>query len=183
MENFDERYKKFSETMKNGEGDGMQRLDKAMHEMQMDIFSKMPVWAKFNFFCNITTSKSDDEIDWDKVNKILDENKDEYSFNIYETIKNKQQLIETRINCITAQCGLGAWIKGTCKDCGEIFYLGFDEVEFFRNNNLRVPKRCHKCRDKKNGKSVAQKNIVKTTQPAQQKEKTAFEIAMEKLDM
>lgn len=37
-------------------------------------------------------------------------------------------------------------MKRTCKQCGAEFTLSADEIAFYRNKNLHLPKRCEKCR-------------------------------------
>jgi len=34
-----------------------------------------------------------------------------------------------------------------CKDCGQLFYLYDEEIEFFKNKGLNIPRRCIKCRN------------------------------------
>jgi len=36
-----------------------------------------------------------------------------------------------------------------CKDCGQLFYLYDEELDFFKKKNLNTPKRCIKCRNVK----------------------------------
>ena len=116
-----------------------------------------PLWMRLNLLANkvgnaLSQGHTGADINWSKINKYLTENVDEYEFNCFDTIKCPDDLFEVRAECIGASVGMGIWQKHTCKDCGETFYMTFNEVEFFKNKELHVPKRCKKCRDKrKNG--------------------------------
>lgn len=116
-----------------------------------------PLWMRLNLLANkvgnaLSQGHTGEDIDWGKINRYLTENVDEYEFNCFELVKCPDDLFEVRADCVLASSGVHAWQKHTCKDCGEVFYLTWGEVEFFRNKELHVPKRCKACRDKrKNG--------------------------------
>ncbi len=43
-------------------------------------------------------------------------------------------------------------MKRICKDCGRTFELSPGEIQFYKEKNLSLPKRCKECRDKKKRK-------------------------------
>ena len=71
----------------------------------------------------------------------------EYDFNCYSRITTPEQFFEARESCIESSVFNLAWQKHICKDCGNTFFMNFSEVEFFRNKELHLPKRCRKCRE------------------------------------
>jgi hypothetical protein len=144
-------------------------------ETANDMLKDAPIWMRLTFLCNCTHNNNDDQIDWEKVNKILEDNASIYDFSAYEKITTRLQLHEARINCIASDYGLGAWYKATCKTCGEEFYMTKGEVKFFEKNNLQLPKRCQACR-----KGEKKAKITNKILPIIEEEKTAIQIAMEK---
>lgn len=133
------------------------KMRELFQSIEEEFLRTKPLWMRLNLLSNklgnaLSQGHTSDDINWGKINKYLTENVDEYDYNCVDLIKCPDDLFNTRANCIAASCGLGAWQKHTCKDCGETFYMTYSEVEFFRNKELHVPKRCKKCRDKrKNG--------------------------------
>ena len=52
-------------------------------------------------------------------------------------------------------------LKQSCVSCGRQFTLTDKEIEFFKNKNLNLPKRCKECREKRNEKeNRAKKNFL-----------------------
>ena len=135
--------------------------NRKMRELYGEIEDKFlrtkPMWMRLNLLSNkvgtaLSQGYTEADIDWGKINKYLTENIGEYDFNCIDTIKCSDDLFEVRDDCISASLDMGIWQKHTCKDCGETFYMTFGEVDFFKNKELHIPKRCKKCRDKrKNG--------------------------------
>ncbi len=51
-------------------------------------------------------------------------------------------------------------LKQNCVSCGKQFTLTDKEIDFFKNKNLNLPKRCEECRkEKREQKELAKKNF------------------------
>ena len=96
-------------------------------------------------------------IDWEKVNDILLCNINQYDFNVVDPVKSLADLndIQDRINSASLLPNL-PWRRCKCKDCKKLFYMGIDEVDFYRRKKLDTPKRCPDCRKARKAKN--QKN-------------------------
>lgn len=44
---------------------------------------------------------------------------------------------------------MSSTIKKTCRDCGRIFEIGFDEAREFLDRGFQIPVRCSGCRKNK----------------------------------
>ena len=125
--------------------------------VEEEFFRTRPLWMRLNLLANkvgtaLSQGHTGADIDWGKINKYLTENVDEYDFNCFDLVKCPDELFTVRADCISASMNIGAWQKHTCKDCGKTFYMMYSEVDFFKNKELHVPKRCKDCRSKrKNG--------------------------------
>ena len=65
-----------------------------------------------------------------------------------ETIKNNNCIIKNRLVRFNNPKGELVLQQNTfiCKDCGDLFYLFDDELKFFTDKKLHIPKRCGNCR-------------------------------------
>lgn len=136
----------------------LEECNRKMREMfqkaEIETLQKMPMWMRFNYLGNklaraVKDGVSNNDIDWDKLNHLLSDGRDEYDFNCYDYITTPEQFFEAREWCIESSILNLAWQKHICKDCGNKFTMNFSEVEFFRNKELHLPKRCPKCRAKR----------------------------------
>lgn len=133
------------------------KVNELFKTIQDDFLRTRPLWMRLNLLANqvgnaLSQGHTGEDINWGKINEYLTENLDEYEFNCFDAVKCPDELFEVRADCIFASSGISPWQKHVCKDCGETFYLMYGEVEFFRNKELHVPKRCKDCRNKrKNG--------------------------------
>lgn len=123
---------------------------------QRETLLTFPMWMRFNYICNsinqaLTNGLTEADIDWDKVNELLTTNRDEYDFNFFKRIETVEQLVWARADCIAASLDSydGIWQEHTCKDCGNTFVMSYNEVEFYKEKGLHVPKRCKACRNKR----------------------------------
>lgn len=161
--------------------DALVRFDKAMTTVREAMLTDAPLWQKFNFFVNTIGHLNDNEIDWDKVNKVLSEKLDKYDSNLYTGVafSSKEQLLEASATIIAASCLDGDWYHVKCKECGKEFNLSYNEVQFYKRKELDIPKRCYNCR--KGIKKTDNPNTVATVKPEPTvKAKTAMELAFEK---
>lgn len=122
---------------------------------------------RLNFILNTTTSNPlpgvlsdtdksaipypDDKINWDMVNKILfgiPSIYGDYNYNLPKEIHSREELIELRVAVICA-AAIGPWREERCKDCGKMFYLNHGETLYYLDRELKLPKRCKECRDRR----------------------------------
>lgn len=131
----------------------LQEVQKNFVQVQEDALLNMPMWMRLNWALNTIGQiynrhpERVPDIDWDKVNRLLTENVDEYDFNLIDApIHSLDELWHVREPCIQATVLGGPWQQHTCKDCGRTFLMSYSEVTFFERNQLCVPKRCPECR-------------------------------------
>lgn len=138
----------------------LEECNRKMREMfqkaEIETLQKMPMWMRFNYLGNrlsraLKDGVTNNGIDWNKLNHLLSDNRDEYDFNYYDRIATLEQFFEARDLCIEGSFLNRIWQKRLCKDCGNTFFMDFSEVEFFRNKELHLPKRRPKCRAKRKG--------------------------------
>ena len=98
---------------------------------------------------------TEEDIDWEKVNDILLCNINQYDFNIIDPVKSLADLndIQDRIDSAPLFPGL-PWRRCKCKDCKKLFYMGIQEVEFYKKKKLDTPKRCPDCRKARKAKNL-----------------------------
>lgn len=128
------------------------KMREMFQKAEIETLQKMPMWMRFNYLGNklsraLKDGISNSDIDWNKLNHLLSDGRDEYDFNYYDHITTPEQFFEARESCIESSILNGIWQKRFCKDCGSKFFMSFSEVDFFRNKGLHLPKRCRKCRE------------------------------------
>ena len=134
-------------------------LEKASQIIHAEIdkaLASFPMWMRFNYLCNMINEalmqgNTEADINWDKVNEILTNNRDEYDFNHFKRIDTIAGLVWTRGECLAASMDMecGIWQSHTCKDCGNPFMMNYREVKFYEEHKLHIPKRCKSCRAKR----------------------------------
>lgn len=122
--------------------------------IQDEFLSTKPIFMRLNLMCNmiskgLSEGRTDADFDWDKVNGYLTKNVSEYDFNYFGRITSSEALFDANLNCRCASVAMGPWQKHRCKDCGTLFYMSYNEVHFYEEKGLHVPKRCKPCRDKR----------------------------------
>jgi hypothetical protein len=129
---------------------------KLIHEQIDATLVSFPMWMRFNYLCNtinnvLQQGNSEDNINWDKVNEILTNNRSEYDFNHFKRIETVEQLVWVRGECLAASMDMecGIWQSHMCKDCGNPFMMNYREVKFYEEHQLHIPKRCKSCRAKR----------------------------------
>lgn len=147
----EEYFKIFEQTMETAEGDAVERLQKATHEMRMAILKDAPVWMKFNMISWMISNGADETIKWDKVNEML-KSDFEYDFDAFDYIDSKkkfhQAAADSRISTIK---GFDyPFKKIICKNCGTVSYLTIGQVMFYCKHEYQLPKRCPNCLSIKN---------------------------------
>ena len=118
------------------------------------VLLSSPMWMRMNYLCNsignaLKHGFTEADVDWDKTNKILTTNVNEYDFNAFDRIETPEMLLWESALCQSAPLSNNIWQKHTCKDCGEPFLMTYNEVQFYENRNLHIPKRCKACREKR----------------------------------
>ena len=134
------------------------KMRELFQEAEIKVLATFPMWMRFNYIGNkinklLQDGHTEDEIDWDKVNYLLSNNRDEYDFNDYDKIKTVDQFLDARELCFEGQILIGPWQLRVCKDCGKKFTMQFSEVEFYRKKKLHLPKRCPECRARRKEKA------------------------------
>lgn len=136
------------------EPDGLKRLHNAMVGTMTEMLKGMPLWMRVNYVLNSVMHQLSDapevqayqEVNWDKINELLFTNMTENDYNLISHVGSMEELHDLRANLVAASCGLGSWLKLTCKDCGQVFYMDSEEIDFFKRNKLSLPRRCKPCR-------------------------------------
>ena len=112
------------------------------------------MWMRFKYLYNsignaLKQGFTEADINWDNVNEILTTNVNEYDFNAFDRIETPEQLVWESMRCRSASIRDDIWQKHTCKDCGKPFLMTYNEVQFYGNRNLHIPRRCKVCREKR----------------------------------
>lgn len=130
-----------------------QDIVNSLQEMMEKELLSRPMWLRLNYLCNqinalLNDGHTEADINWEKINEILTTNVNEYDFNFFKRIENFNQLLSIAGDC---RCGPldGIWQSHICKDCGEEFFMDYDEVHFYEKKGLYIPKRCKACRYKR----------------------------------
>lgn len=152
----------------------MNKVDELLFKPARENFMKntipnMPLAFRLNFVLNTTTTRPlagvfteeddnepsepypDDKINWDEINKILfgiPHIYGDYNYELPKEVHSRKELIKLRmmINCAEI---IGAWREEKCKDCGKKFYLTKGETQYYLDRELKLPKRCKECRDRR----------------------------------
>lgn len=166
---------------KNEDLDPVEQLTKSMVDIQDSIMNSAPLFIRFNMLShNLQNAKEknlEGSINWDVVNDLLTRNRDQYDFNCFNRITSIDEFHDAAASCRIAEiCDIQPFQKHICKQCGEEFYLFKKEVNFFKDKELHIPKRCRNCRKgiKKDDPKLIKNN--ESNEPAP----TAMELAMKK---
>lgn len=130
------------------------KVQEAFREIEEETIRKMPLWMRMNFYCNrlsraIKDGHTDDEIKWDYINDMCTKDLSEFDYNMYEPVTTFEEFQKQRFDVICATEGVGSWHKHICKDCGNEFHMLHNEVMFYQDKELNLPKRCKTCREKR----------------------------------
>jgi hypothetical protein len=128
-----------------------------MEDLRRDCFKKLGIQFRANYILNsikkirvdfpeMKQVDFENMINWEYINKVLFEDKDEYDYNLVSKVKTINDIDCLLSNAMAASCNLGPWQRHKCKDCGKEFYLTRDEVSFFEDKEFQVPHRCKPCR-------------------------------------
>ena len=123
-------------------------------QLLSDALNGLPVFTRLTYARiainnAIVEGKTEADINWDYINTICTTDLDVFDYNLYRACESIEELEGQRFNVIAASSGVGAWQKHICKDCGSAFYMTYNEVQFFREKELHLPKRCKICREKR----------------------------------
>lgn len=133
-----------------------QEIQEVINTLRDNAFKRLPLWARLNYMrIQISNALNDGcaegDINWEYINKLCSEDLDVFDCNMYKPVDNVEDFDIQRNDIIAASCGLGAWHKHICKDCGNEFYMDYKEVCFYKDKGLQLPKRCKKCREQRKG--------------------------------
>lgn len=132
------------------------KVSEMFREIEEETIRKMPLWMRLNFYANkigraIKDGHTDKDVKWDYINEMLTKDLSIFDYNMFEPVYSFAKFDSLRFNVIAASEGVGPWHKHKCKDCGKEFYMTHNEVQFYQNKELSLPKRCRECREKRKG--------------------------------
>lgn len=121
-------------------------------EAERNALNKMPMWMRYNYVLNqigkaLQSGHTENDINWDAVNERLYTNILPYDNTMYKKVTTLDELRSAREQCIEASILNMPWHKSRCKECHKEFTISYNEVQFFENKGLQLPKRCKCCRD------------------------------------
>lgn len=132
------------------------KVSEMLREIEEETIRKMPLWMRMNFYANklgraIKDGYTDKDVKWDYINEMLTKDLSIFDYNMLEPVYSFAKFDSLRFDVIAASEGIGPWHKHTCKDCGKDFYMMHNEVIFYQDKELQLPKRCKECREKRKG--------------------------------
>ena len=132
------------------------KMQEIFHQIEMETLEKMPLWMRLNYFCYklskaFKNGHKDEDVKWDYINEMCTKNLCAFDYNLYKPVYSFADFDEQRGRVICADAGITPWQKHKCKDCGQEFYMTHNEVMFFQEKELNLPKRCSGCRNKRKG--------------------------------
>ena len=113
---------------------------------------KAPLFIKLSFFLNCITGSiiREEDLDWGTINRVLSERiQYDYNIDVPEKFSSIEQLHELRTRIFMAINDLYPYYMDICKDCAQVYYLNYGELDSYIKKNLNVPKRCELCRKTK----------------------------------
>jgi hypothetical protein len=138
--------------------ENVQKVREMFAQVEYETILKMPLWMRLNFYAaKLSKAKADghadNEINWDYINEMCVKDLSPFDYNRYKPVNTFEDFERQRFDVICATEGVHAWHEHTCKDCGKTFYMMHDEVVFYQDKNLSIPKRCKECRQKRKEKA------------------------------
>lgn len=119
-------------------------------KFQKEVFSKMSTWEVITVLQAQISKMNPQDVNWDRVNEFIRSSGTyDYCYNVIEPqFHSLDEMVVWQEQNLMA--GIDShyypYREIKCKDCGETFYLTSDEVDWFINKGLSIPKRCKKCR-------------------------------------
>ncbi len=132
--------------------EALEKVREMFQSIQDEFLRTKPMFMRLNLITNMVSKaknegKKNEDIDWNKVNEYITTNVGEYDFNDFDRIESFDDLFGTTMHCHEASILNTSWRKGKCKDCGAEFKMSYNEVRFYEEKGLQLPKRCKQCRD------------------------------------
>jgi hypothetical protein len=120
-------------------------------ELFEKIISKKSLSLRAMMILHVANDLPNYRIDWKFVNKCLNINRDKYDYRPSQIVQvfTKRELNDLRNSIALSIAGMRPYQTHICKDCGKQFSMYIQEVAYFRDHKLHIPKRCHKCRNKR----------------------------------
>ena len=130
------------------------KFSNIMQELRVEALKKFPLWMRMNWIANqmnkaLLDKHDESEFKWDFINEICTQDLDPFDYNMYKPAHTLNEFIYQKGDIVFASEGIGPWHKHKCKDCGEEFYMTYNEVHFYKEKGLNLPKRCKECREKR----------------------------------
>lgn len=185
--------KRFEDMTPEEREESVKSINAAMSTIFNEAFKTLPMWVKLGTLARAVkkacNEEKEAEIDWDLINTRATESIGETDFNAFERFTRPEDIYQAYENCQLASVMDLNWRKETCKGCGKTFYLAHDEMEYFLEKGLSIPKRCRACRAARKGVTLpAEKTAPAKPQFAKPhyvnptEGLTAMEIAMRKAE-
>lgn len=165
------------ELSKIEDSDSAQAVSDAMSKAGFEFVKTFPVWMRCNYLLNQLTKISEKDINWDRVNEVLQAQNKELDYNCFDEISSLQELVQLRENANIAEVPEfnQPYFRKKCKMCDDEFTLTRREINYFLDKGLKVPNRCYCCR-----KNIKTPRISMPVHTEDLPTKTAMQIAMEK---
>lgn len=129
-------------------------IDNTKKELLSDALKGLPLFTRMAYVTitineALREGKTEEDINWDYINTVCTKDLDAFDYNLYHMSTSIEEFENQRFSIVAASSGLGSWQKHICKDCGSAFYMTYNEVRFYKDKELHLPKRCKKCREKR----------------------------------
>lgn len=132
------------------------KVSEMIQEAQIETLKKFPLWMRMNWFANqmdkaLHAGHEETEFKWDFINEMCTNDLNPFDYNLYKPVYTVSEFMYQKGDILFASEGIGPWQKHICKDCGKEFYMTYKEVQFYKDKELSLPKRCKECRAKRKG--------------------------------
>ena len=128
------------------------------HIKQFPVLTNVPLFIKLSFILNsineFSNNQKQEDIDWDLVNLLINNSRLVYDYNIDipKRFTDIDQLYSLRSIIFMAVNDLQPYYRQKCKTCGETFDLNYGEINFYHQQELKVPTHCKPCIKKRKSK-------------------------------
>ena len=118
---------------------------------QFPVLTKAPLFVKLDFILKsidvFYTDPNKKDIDWDLVNIVINSSKSAYDYNINvpKRFTELNHLFLLRSTILMAINNVFPYYRQNCKACGESFDLNYGELNFYQEQELKVPVHCKPC--------------------------------------
>lgn len=131
-------HKRFEEMQKRKEWKALKKLTELLPELFEGAFEGLPMWASAGYLYNISRGKDDENIDWARVNTLLNNNKSKYDFNAFDEVTSCEDFEKPCSQSLTSPVfwmvrgrGLpGSVVRGLLFHMTRLCSLGIEDWKF-----------------------------------------------------